>query len=93
MQAVAEIRAIQPTGPHHLAGYSFGGLVAFAASQLLSQAGYEVGLLALIGTPIAQRYWPLSLFLTSLAMRTRRQLGILAQLRIEPPRVSSSRGL
>ena len=43
MQAVAEIRAIQPTGPHHLAGYSFGGLVAFAASQLLSQAGYEVG--------------------------------------------------
>ena len=82
MQAVAEIMAIQPTGPHHLAGYSFGGLVAFAVSQLLCQAGCEVGLLALIGTPIAQRYWPWSLFLTSLAMRTRRQLGVIAELPI-----------
>jgi len=45
---VREIRALQPGGPYHLAGYCFGGTVAFEiAHQLLAQ-GQTVGLLALI---------------------------------------------
>jgi thioesterase domain-containing protein len=79
-QAVKTIRAIQPTGPYHLVGYSFGGLVAFAVAQLLYEGKNEVGLLALMGTPISQRYWPLPTLLRSIAKRTMRHLGIIARL-------------
>ena len=45
---VEAIRALQPEGPYHLAGYCFGGTVAFEmAHQLLAQ-GQAVGLLAFI---------------------------------------------
>ncbi|OLF11716.1 hypothetical protein BLA60_12400 [Actinophytocola xinjiangensis] len=45
---VAEIRAVQPEGPYHLLGWSFGGLVAHAMADLLRQAGQKVSLLALL---------------------------------------------
>jgi hypothetical protein len=79
-QATAKIRTIQPVGPYHLAGYSFGGMVAFAAAQQFRRSGAEVKLLALIGAPISQRYWPMRILLRSLAMRTARHLRAMAQL-------------
>ena len=79
-EAVSTIRAIQPTGPLHLVGFSFGGLVAFATAQVLKEGGNEVGLLALIATPISQRYWPLPMLLRSIAKRTIRHLVIITQL-------------
>jgi len=82
-QAVTTIRAIRPTGPYHLVGYSFGGLIAFAVAQLLYEDGEEVGLLALLGTPISQRYWPLPTLLRSIAKRTMRHLGIIARLPLQ----------
>ncbi|MGX1811429.1 amino acid adenylation domain-containing protein [Nocardia sp. NPDC055321] len=45
---VAEIRALQPDGPYHLLGWSFGGLIAHAVAVKLAAAGAEVGTLALL---------------------------------------------
>jgi thioesterase domain-containing protein len=46
---VAAVRTVQPRGPYHLGGYSFGGLVAFEMAQQLVHSGEEVGLVAAFG--------------------------------------------
>ncbi|PRX96525.1 amino acid adenylation domain-containing protein [Allonocardiopsis opalescens] len=53
VQAVAadyleRIRGVQPSGPYHLLGWSFGGLVAHAAATRLRAEGEHVALLALL---------------------------------------------
>ncbi|WP_026400351.1 non-ribosomal peptide synthetase [Actinomadura rifamycini] len=45
---LAQIRAVRPSGPYHLAGWSLGGLVAYEMAVRLRAAGEEVGMLALI---------------------------------------------
>ncbi|MFC9871183.1 amino acid adenylation domain-containing protein [Nocardia salmonicida] len=50
---VREIRAVQPTGPYHLLGWSFGGLIAQAMAVELSAAGERVGVVALLDTDTA----------------------------------------
>ncbi|MPZ75766.1 MAG: amino acid adenylation domain-containing protein, partial [Deltaproteobacteria bacterium] len=45
-----EIRSVQPEGPYLLAGYSFGGVVAFEIAQQLQREKQEVALLALRDT-------------------------------------------
>ncbi|WP_394841909.1 non-ribosomal peptide synthase/polyketide synthase [Pendulispora brunnea] len=45
---VEAIRAVVPKGPYHLAGWSFGGLVAFEMAQQLRAAGDEVGAVCLL---------------------------------------------
>jgi thioesterase domain-containing protein len=45
---VRRIRAIQPAGPYHLLGWSFGACVAHAVAAALQAGGDEVGLLALL---------------------------------------------
>jgi oxalate---CoA ligase len=47
-QYVQAIRALQANGPYYLAGWSFGGKVAFEIARRLRDVGEEVGLLALI---------------------------------------------
>ena len=47
---VALLLEVQPHGPYHLAGHSFGGQVAFAMARILLERGYEIGLLAMIDT-------------------------------------------
>ncbi|MFJ9967582.1 amino acid adenylation domain-containing protein [Streptomyces avermitilis] len=47
---VREIRAVQPHGPYHLLGWSFGGMVAHAMATRLREEGEEVGLLVLLDT-------------------------------------------
>jgi thioesterase domain-containing protein/acyl carrier protein len=44
------LRRVQPTGPYQLAGYSYGGLLAFEAAQQLTAAGETVSLLAMYDT-------------------------------------------
>ena len=48
---VAAIRTIQPQGPYLLAGWSFGGTVAFEMARLLEQAGETAPLLIMIDAP------------------------------------------
>ena len=44
------IRGIQPEGPYHLLGWSFGGCLAFEAARQLRQAGQSIGFVGLIDT-------------------------------------------
>jgi amino acid adenylation domain-containing protein len=55
--------AIQPRGPYHLAGHSYGGLVAYEMAQLLQKDGHQVAFLGLIDAvfpkprkPIIERF-------------------------------------
>ncbi len=55
---VKAIRAIQPAGPYLLAGWSFGGTVAFAMARQLEQAGEQVPHLIMIdaSSPYTDNY-------------------------------------
>lgn len=46
----ALVREVQPEGPYRLAGWSFGGCLAYAVAHILSGQGQQVGLVALIDT-------------------------------------------
>ncbi|WP_425395471.1 SDR family NAD(P)-dependent oxidoreductase [Aeoliella sp.] len=52
----AALREMQPTGPYYLAGWSAGGVSAFAMAEELLRGGNEVKLLALFDTPIPTIY-------------------------------------
>ncbi len=45
---VGEIRRVQPSGPYHLLGWSFGGIVAHAMAVRLRALGEQVGALVLV---------------------------------------------
>jgi amino acid adenylation domain-containing protein len=45
---LAQVRKLQPTGPYHLLGWSFGGTVAHALAARLSDDGAEVGSLTML---------------------------------------------
>jgi amino acid adenylation domain-containing protein len=45
---VKQVRAIQPSGPYHLAGHSSGGVIVFEMACQLTEQGETVGLLALL---------------------------------------------
>jgi thioesterase domain-containing protein/acyl carrier protein len=45
------IRRLQPQGPYHLAGWSFGGVVAFEMACQLRRRGQQVALLGVLDTP------------------------------------------
>ncbi|KAG0196775.1 hypothetical protein BGX28_009756 [Mortierella sp. GBA30] len=48
---IDQIRRIQPHGPYHLLGYSFGGLVAHTMASYLEEQGEYVALVGLMDTP------------------------------------------
>lgn len=48
---IEQIRRIQPHGPYHLLGYSFGGSVAHTMASYLQEQGDRVAILALMDTP------------------------------------------
>jgi thioesterase domain-containing protein len=45
-----EIRRVQPEGPYHLLGYSFGGIVVLEMAHQLLAAGETIGLLGMLDT-------------------------------------------
>lgn len=45
---VSEIRRIQPHGPYHLAGYSFGGILAYEMARAFERDGERVAFLGVI---------------------------------------------
>lgn len=47
---VQEVRGVQPQGPYHLLGYSFGGLIAFEMARQLNSSGDRIGLLGMLDT-------------------------------------------
>ncbi len=84
---IAEIRSLQPAGPYALAGYSFGGLIAYEMACRLRKSGDQVDLLALFETDVYYRNLRLVEYLAyqwNLAGRVVRKLKILP-LREWPP--------
>ncbi|HEU4558536.1 MAG TPA: amino acid adenylation domain-containing protein, partial [Longimicrobium sp.] len=57
---VAAVRAVQPGGPYYLAGWSFGGFVAYEMAFQLEQAGEMVAFVGLLDTmsPVLAQAWP-----------------------------------
>jgi acetoacetyl-CoA synthetase len=66
---LAAIREIQPQGPYMIAGYSFGGLVAYEMAQHLASEGERLALLVLLDTTVHERYWPADAWLEHLKRR------------------------
>lgn len=79
---LAEIRALEPTGPYYLAGYSFGGLVAYEIAQRLASDGAELALLVLLDTTPHERFWPANARLEYVLRRGRRALRRLRRTRV-----------
>lgn len=53
---LAELKKVQPSGPYHLCGYSFGGVVAYEMARQLAADGERIEFLGLVDTenPAAQ---------------------------------------
>ncbi|ATL68753.1 non-ribosomal peptide synthetase [Nocardia terpenica] len=47
---IAAMRRVQPAGPYHIGGWSFGGFVAFEMARQLRAAGESIGSLVLLDT-------------------------------------------
>lgn len=69
---LAAVRGLQPNGPYWLAGYSFGGLVAYEMARRLTDAGEEIALLALFDTTVPERHWPPAAWIEYFLRRLRR---------------------
>jgi thioesterase domain-containing protein len=50
--AAEYVSALRPGAPHHLLGWSMGGVIAYEMAGLLQAAGQQVGTLMLIDTPV-----------------------------------------
>lgn len=80
---VEQIRRAQPQGPYRIAGYCAGGSIAFEVAQQLREAGQEVALLALLGSPfpLTFRHGPrLRIVLAGLPLRLTRHAAALRSL-------------
>ena len=76
------IRDVQPRGPYILAGYSFGGVVAFEMAHQLSTTGEKVALLALLDSYTHPRRWPLSCKIGVLRRRIAYRISLAAKVPI-----------
>jgi thioesterase domain-containing protein/acyl carrier protein len=47
-EAIKDMRAIQPSGPYNLAGFCFGGTLAYEVANQLTQQGEKINVLALL---------------------------------------------
>jgi acetoacetyl-CoA synthetase len=79
------VRALQPSGPYAIAGYSFGGLVAYEMARLLAGKGEEVEWLGMIDPGLDHRALPRVLRWRFLAARPLGRLRVLigARTRLE----------
>lgn len=53
---MAAVGELQPNGPYHIAGWSAGGVVAFALAEALEHIGEEVALLAMFDAPLPSTF-------------------------------------
>jgi amino acid adenylation domain-containing protein len=80
---IGAIRSVQPEGPYALAGYSFGGLIAFEMACRLRAHGDAVDMLAVFETDLYARYLP---WRDKIAYRFLLMRRVFAKLRILSPR-------
>lgn len=77
---LSRVRELQPHGPYLLAGYSFGGLVAYEMARLLVQAGEQISRLVLLDTGLHERHWPYAAWLELASRRLTFHLHAAASL-------------
>lgn len=53
---IEQIRRYQPNGPYSILGHCAGGTLAFEVAHQLKQAGQDLALLALVGSPFPTRF-------------------------------------
>jgi thioesterase domain-containing protein len=74
------IRSVQPHGPYHLLGYSYGGDVALAVARRLGEEGERAGFLGLIEASVPEAEWPYGIWLGYMYRRWAHHLGELRRL-------------
>ena len=74
---VAEIKAVRPTGPYRLLGYSFGGMIGVEVARRLAAMGDEIDFFGMLEPGMSERVWPLRLRLQTLYKRTVYHVGKL----------------
>jgi acyl transferase domain-containing protein/thioesterase domain-containing protein len=84
---VEAIRQVDPTGPYHVGGWSYGGNIAFEVAHQLRRMGCEVALLVLFDTPAPENFKKISqledvMVFLGLARERARQRGM--ELNITP---------
>lgn len=101
---LAKLRQVQPSGPYQIAGYCFGGLLAFEAAQQLIAAGETVQLLAIYdaatpaGRVVRPRWQRLALHAWLLAKGPRRMEYLRGRFRnltpaeADAPEIENSAG-
>jgi amino acid adenylation domain-containing protein len=80
---IKAIRSVQPKGPYALAGYSFGGAVAFEMARRLRAQSDAVDLLAVFETDLYARYLP---WREQLGYRMLSMRQVFSKLRVLPVR-------
>jgi hypothetical protein len=55
---IGELKAIQPAGPYHLGGHSFGGMVAFEMARQLSEHGDDIAVVLLLDSVLIDDHEP-----------------------------------
>jgi amino acid adenylation domain-containing protein len=64
---INSIVKVNPDGPYALAGYSFGGLIAYEMAHQMISAGKKVTMVGLLDTYLSQRYYHTSPFARKMA--------------------------
>lgn len=77
-RSIRALKTVQPHGPYVIAGHSYGGIVAFEMAHLLTEAGEQVQLLAILDSfPPDPKHHPAP-EPRPLAVRIKAGLGLLA---------------
>nr|WP_225937950.1 non-ribosomal peptide synthetase [Myxococcus sp. RHSTA-1-4] len=80
---IEALRTVQPSGPYHLGGWSFGGTVAHEMARQLQARGEEVALVALIDSSALPRTVDLSPSAVTAAFA--RDIALMAGLELPQP--------
>jgi acetoacetyl-CoA synthetase len=73
------IKEIQCRGPYLLAGYSFGGVVAFEMARRLSAKGEDIAILVLLDSYTHPRSWPMNSRLSVWWRRVSRRISAVTE--------------
>ncbi|MGZ5017294.1 MAG: thioesterase domain-containing protein [Methylobacter sp.] len=91
---IKELQQVQPEGPYYLAGFSFGGVIAYEMARQLQENGYRVNLVALLDTYLDwEKQWlPLHRIIYKFFRQSPRRLLSLAKNKITDLAISNKNG-